>query len=465
MPNLHVRLRPGEEISGPTILIGCYKGPLEDGVNTLRRHIRDYYMPAVAGRPLVAPIMYTTWFHVGAELDEKMARALVDAAAEIRQEIFEVDAGWYKGTPYSPYWDMRNTWPAISNPLGNWELGEERSRFPSGLEDLAEYARSKGLKFGLWFEFERVGPKSLLAKKHPNWVIKHRDGWGMADFANPDVQDYFCRILDRYITTLRLAYIRWDCNLHEISSYWAAQDAPERRGVSEIRHIEGIRRVEKFIRDRHPHVILESCASGGRRIDLATLQHRHTAWISDATVGSSIVRFHLEGLNHFMPGSRQLVAFAPAKSAFTKPDFVLPDIECQCCFAGAFGTAGKLHLWPDEMKQRMRQHVEVYKKLRPFLSEDYYPLVPQSETLDTWAGWQFHDPEGNAGFVQAFRIRSSQEPKRLALRGLDPNGQYEFTDPYTKKVFEAHGGMLISEGVKFALPKISSQVFTYRRRR
>ena len=68
MPEVHVRLRPGEEISGPTIVLGCYTGRLEDGANALRRLIRRCYTPDVAGRPLVAPIMYTTWFHVGAEL-------------------------------------------------------------------------------------------------------------------------------------------------------------------------------------------------------------------------------------------------------------------------------------------------------------------------------------------------------------------------------------------------------------
>ena len=178
----------------------------------------------------------------------------------------------------------------------------------------------------------------------------------MVDFGNAEVQDYFSKILDRYIRTLKLAYIRWDCNLHDISAFWAMKDSPDRRGMSEIRHIEGIRRVEQFVRDRHPDVILESCASGGRRIDLATLQNRHTVWISDATAGASIIRFHLEGLNYLLPGSRQLVAFAPRERDFAKFDSVFPDIDCQCCFAGAFGTAGKLHLWPETMKQRMGQH-------------------------------------------------------------------------------------------------------------
>jgi alpha-galactosidase len=287
----------------------------------------------------------------------------------------------------------------------------------------------------------------------------------MVDFGNTEVQDYFSKILDQYIRTLKLAYIRWDCNLHDISAFWAQKDSPDRRGMSEIRHIEGIRRVEQFVRHRHPDVILESCASGGRRIDLATLQNRHTAWISDATAGASIIRFHLEGLNYLLPGSRQLVAFAPRERDFAKPDFVFPDIDCQCCFAGAFGTAGKLHLWPETMKQHMRQHVEVYKKLRRYLAEDFYLLIPQSQTLNTWAAWQFHDRLADQGFVQAFCIESPKRRNKIVLKAIDPSVEYEFTDPYTGNTFTVSGAEMTSTGLTLNLAKNSSRVLVYGRSR
>jgi hypothetical protein len=116
------------------------------------------------------------------------------------------------------------------------------------------------------------------------------------------------------------------------------------------------------------------------------------------------------------------------------------------------------------MKQRVRQHVEVYKNLRPFLAEEFYLLIPQSQTLDTWAAWQFHDSKQDAGFVQAFRIRSSRESKQLTLKGIDSSSQYEFTDPYSNDTFVASGELLTSEGARFTLPPMSSQVLKYRRR-
>jgi alpha-galactosidase len=377
-------------------------------------------------------------------------------------EIFLLDAGWYKGTPTASYSDMGTTWDAISSSLGNWEQGEERSRFPSGLSALAQQVRSKGMQFGLWFEPERAGPESLLAKQHPDWMTYvPKRKWALVDFSKPEVQEYFCRVLDRYIGELGLRYIRWDCNTEDFSPYWALRDTPDRKGISEIRHLEGLHRVEDYIRQRYPGVIFESCAGGGNRIDLATLERRHTIWISDQTMDAQLVRFHLEGLNHFLPGSGQGVAFAPRPNTYRQPGFVFPDIAWQACFGGAFGAAGRLHEWPVTMREQAHRHYSVFKQLRRFLSEDFYLLLPQARSLESWSGWQFHDPKAQAGFVQAFRLRSPEPVRKLVLRGLDAASEYILTDAYTGMSFDASGAKLISEGLEFSLSPLTSRVLLY----
>ena len=478
MPDLRSRLAPGEMISGPRVLIGAFQGGLANGTNALRRLIRDQVAPSVGGQRLVAPILYTTWFDIGAELDEKLANTLVDAAAEVGMEVFLVDAGWYKGTPSHAYTDMAGTWPAISNSLGNWELGEETSRFPSGLKALADHVRAKGMQFGLWFEPERVGPDSVLAREQPDWVMyvpKRR--WGLVDFGQQEVQDYFCRILSGtpdvgdhfmktpgdYIRKLGIRYIRWDANHHDLPPYWATRDTPDRQGMTQIRYVEGLHRVEDHIVKNHPDVIFESCAGGGRRIDLDTLARRHTIWISDQTMDPQIVRFHLEGLNQFIPGNAQCTHFCPMRATL-RQEAAFPDIAFQCGFGGAFGVAGRLHEWPQTLKVQARKHVDAFKKIRRFLSEDFYLLEPQARTLDGWSGWQFHDPKADEGFVQAFRLRSPEPARRLILKALDPKSQYQFTDVYTGEATDADGAKLVSEGLGFDLPQMSSRVLMYRKK-
>lgn len=462
MTGINVRLQPGEEITGPRILVGAYRGPLGSGANVLRRLIRERYAATLDGRRSEPPVLYTTWFDIGAELDEAMFQTLVDRAAQLGQEIFLLDASWYNGTPKTPYTDMQATWNAISRSLGNWEQGEDRVRFPSGLRVLSDYVRSKGLKFGLWFEPERVGPESLLARTHPDWIlwVPNRK-WGLVNLGKPEAQEYFSKILDRYIKDLDVRYIRWDQN-NNLLPYWDLEPA-DRRGMTQIRHLEGLHKVEDFVRAHHPGVLLESCAGGGQRIDLPTLERRHTIWVSDQSIDANIVRFHLEGLNHFVPGNMQLVGFHPPAAMYQKPGFVFPDIAFQSLFGGAFGVAGRLHEWSPALLAQTRKHVDAYKKLRRFVSEDYYLLAGQARDLESWTGWQFHDPKVNEGFVQAFRIHAPETRKKLVLKGLDEKSRYEFTDVYTGTKFEAAGAKLLSEGLEFELGEETSQVLVYRR--
>jgi hypothetical protein len=114
------------------------------------------------------------------------------------------------------------------------------------------------------------------------------------------------------------------------------------------------------------------------------------------------------------------------------------------------------------LKQQLRSHVEVFKKIRGFLAEDYYLLAPQPREFGHWEGWQFHNPATDAGFVQAFRTKEAPQPaKALAVMGLKPNLNYRFTDPYTGEAFDLSGARAMSAGVQFRLLPDSSKVLMY----
>jgi hypothetical protein len=174
-----------------------------------------------------------------------------------------------------------------------------------------------------------------------------------------------------------------------------------------------------------------------------------------------IVRFHLEGANLFLPGNGQMVGFSPPTSTYQKPGYHFPDLAFQSYFGGAFGAAGRLYEWPQELRDQARKHFAAYKKIRGFLADDYYALLPQARTLDEWAAWQFHDPESGQGFVQAFRIHSGEPVKKLALHGLEPKGVYEFSDIYTGEKWRSTGSQLMTDGFEFRLPEMSSRVLLY----
>jgi alpha-galactosidase len=205
--------------------------------------------------------------------------------------------------------------------------------------------------------------------------------------------------------------------------------------------------------------VIEGCASGGRRIDLETASRFHTFWISDHTVDPDIVRFHLEGMNYFLPGNYGYACYTlplPIQKQFQATDFGF-----QSFFGGAFGFGGRIDEWPASTKDQARRHINVYKSIRKFLVRDYYLLTSQPRDVYAWEGWQFHDPDADEGFVQVFRVESAEESKHFALKALDPRASYQFSDPYSGKLSQMSGATVISEGLEFRAPKMSSQILTY----
>lgn len=449
IPDLNFRLRPGEEVSGPRILLGCYRGPLSAGSNRLRRLIREQFTPLFEGRKPEPLPKYDHWWNIGDSFDEHSLRRLADSAAALGQRVFLLDAGWSVNTPGHKGFDAG---------AGNWAVNHDK--FPSGLRPFADYVRSKGMKFGLWFEPERVAQNSILARDHPDWVIwlPGNDN-GLLNYGIPEAEHWVRDLLDRYIREADVEYLRYDFNIDPLE-YWAANDPSDRRGVSQILHVEAFYRVIDWLRTDHPRTELEGCASGGRRIDLETARRFHSFWISDYTVDPNIIRFHLNGLNYFLPGNYLYTCYTlplPGQKNFSSPDLAF-----QSLFGGEFGTGGRIDEWPQHMTEQARRHFAVYDKLRRYLVEEYYPLTPQPRDLRSWEAWQFHDPKTNSGFVQAFRIESPDQTRGFGLERLSPGSMYRLTDPYSGAQRTVTGEAL-SRGLEFTLAPMSSQILLYLR--
>lgn len=473
IPEVNICLEPGEKLEGPSVLVGLYQGALADGSNQLRRLIRDEFTPKLAGQQFLPMAMYDHWFDVGEDFDEALLKKLADAAAEVGQEYFLLDAAWYAGA-------IADNAGGFSAGLGNWNQ-VDTTKLPNGLAAVAQHVRAKGLKFGLWFEPERVAAGSWLAKEHPDWILwdhgKMTSAWswmiennpemkwldrryGLLDYSRVEVQEWARAMMDRYLSEHDIRYVRHDFNLEPLP-YWEANETADRKGALQMRHIRGLYAVIDWLRARHPNTVFEGCASGGRRIDLETARRFHTFLISDHVADPAIMRFHLFGINHFLPGNYHWVAYTlptPLQKQF-EPD----DLGAQSLFGGAFGASGRVDRWSGEMRAFMRRHVEVWKTLRRYLIEDYYPLTAQPDSLTSWSGWQFHDPQDQSGFMQTFRTDTADATHRFFPRGLDEAGRYRFTDAYSAASFELIGGQAMSQGIEVTQDAMSSRVFKYKR--
>lgn len=450
LENLDFTLLPQERIPLPGCLIGFYEGDWIDGCNTLRKTIVKYYIPKLNGDSIVPPVFYDHWFGLGLSCGEQKMRDIAEVAAQIGSEYFVLDAGWYagcgmKGGDFSDF----------SPGIGNWKVPHP-DKYPQGLKPLSEFVNKKGMKFGLWIEPERCDKGSLLAKDHPDWIISDPKGGfrNLVDFSNPEVICWFKDTFDRIFEENKIEWIRFDSNI-DPQYNWKQKDVPGREGILQIRHFEGLFNLWDHLLEKHPTLLIEGVASGGRRMDLACLKRSHTYWCNDHTEHPDIVRWDSR-VNLIIPANYLNHAIC-LKSNKNYPNYVY-----NCFFGGSLGFSDDLTTWSEKKIDSTAAHVKIFKDIRHLLMKEFSPLFNISHSLDSWDGWQWHDEEKSEGLIVVFRALSSDKTKRVDLRWIKEDKNYELLDLYSGKKEKVYGKRLSLEGLLFSLMPRSSAVIKYR---
>jgi len=473
-------LVPGEVFEAPRRFLGFYRGDLDEAAKASHVFARAYLMRP---RPLDFPwTQYNTWYAYGVTLDEATLRREVDAAAESGLEAFVVDAGWYEGSPQQGDFGLG---------LGTWR--ENRAKFPSGLAAFSDYVHSKGLKFGLWVEPERVdlnyagpGREIPLAWLSPEAVLEPGDkrretrssSTPMADagaartaqvcLGHPEARAWLKTWLTRLIRDYRLDWLKWDNNT------WMSCDPPGTIGDGDYAHIQGLYEVLGYLRDEFPNLVIENCASGGNRMDYGLMRRTDIAWLSDETEPSFRVRYHLAGASYPFPPEYLNTWLVDST---VEP---LTEQQLDCCpgpdpanlrawlrsrMMGAFGLSVVTEGWTPEVRTAIAAEIDRYKGLRDILAHsDLYRLLPQTDlTLsDSFEGSgqvleppsepdaaEFYSTARDAGVVFLFQGAIPWPRRRLALKGLDPDALYEVTSADGTLSIHRTGQQLMTQGIRF----------------
>lgn len=257
-----VTLAPGETYTTPPVLLVHS----DRGLTPASRQFHHYQR---ARRPLGSrPVTLNTWEAVYFDHDLAKLTALATKAAELGVERFVLDDGWFGGRRD----DARG--------LGDWWVSPDAH--PGGLTPLIDHVTGLGMQFGLWVEPEMVNPDSDLYRAHPDWAlvdhryepVLHRDQL-VLDLANPDAYAEILGRLDALLADHDIAYLKWDMNRDLVQPTGADGRAGTRRQTL------AVYRLLDELRRRHPTVEIESCASGGARIDLGILGRTDRVWTSD----------------------------------------------------------------------------------------------------------------------------------------------------------------------------------------
>lgn len=432
LPTFNFTLAQGEQINLPTAAFGLYSGDHEDGFNALRKAIREYYLPPIEGEKPKPPVLFQGLAGFPSYQDEPTLYKEVDQAARVGCESFVLDAGW-NTSPKTVNW-----WEAV----GNWDPHPER--YPGGITRFARYVHGKGMKLGIWLE-PRAHEDSKTLKNNKSIFLAPRISAELPsesivrrvekkqyllDLGKKEAQDFFIELLERFIVDYKADWIWFDFNTEPRTVYWNAYEEANRRGLMELGFYQGLYRVFEAIHQRYPYVWLETCASGGRLIDLAQLKRFHSIWINDQSLDYDQNRNYRSGMNRFFPAVYlQSGFFINSEIWEKKPDRIeLQPQHLLVSFGGAFQFTQGFCFWEDRDIKQASRYVDVYKRYRHYLEKDYYELFPLPESKNAWDGWQYHDPKTKSGILILFRLKeSTEEEKRIVPRRLRNLQEYSYS--------------------------------------
>jgi len=436
----HFRLHPGEEVRTPLIAMLFWKGDWIRGQNLWRRWMLAHNLPRPGGKLPPCPefaACSSPQFGEMVNANEENQKLFIDRYVEegLKIDYWWMDAGWYVN---------ESGWPNT----GTWEV--DRKRFPGGLRAISDYAHAKGIKCIVWFEPERVTPGTWLYQNHPEWLLGREGEQKLLNLGNPQARQWLVEHVDRLITEQGIDLYRNDFNMDPLA-YWRANDAEERQGITEIRYATGFLAYWDELRRRHPNMLIDTCASGGRRNDLETLRRSVPLHRSDYIFESVGSQCHTYGLAFWVP-------FYGIGTMAEDP-YCIRSMLCPH-FTGGWDVRRR-----DLDYELLRRMIAQWQRVAPYFMGDYYPLTGYSLENDVWMAWQFDRPDLGEGMVQVFRRADSvYEAGRLRLRGLEPDARYRLTDLDAGRSKQMTGLELMEQGLPVALKeRPAAVIITYQR--
>lgn len=399
----HFRLLPGEEVRTPLVALQFWQGDWVQSQNVWRRWMIAHNLPRPGGH-LPPPQLaggsgrQTIEMQDANEANQKdfLARVLKTG---LKIDYWWMDAGWY---PFKSGWWNTGTWDP------------DPSRFPSGFAPISEAAHARGVKIILWFEPERVTAGSWLWVNHPEWLIGAANKDKLLFLGDAQARAWLIEHVAKIIREQGIDTYRQDFNFEPLAR-WQSHDAEDRQGITEIQHVTGYLAYWDELRRRFPNLLIDTCASGGRRLDLETLRRSVPLWRSDFAYEPSSMQQFTYGLSLWIPyfgtGFNSLDPYIFWSQMTPAPGIGL--------------DVARLESEPEQVQRLIGE----WRSIAPLYYGDFWPLTPYATEPTAWLAWQFDLPSEHRGVIQAFRRAESPfETARFRLRGLEPGASYAVKD-------------------------------------
>jgi alpha-galactosidase len=399
-----VSLEPGGSYRTPDV-VAVYGGDgMTGATQQFHRHLRARSTHPTTPRP----VLVNTWEAVYFDHDLDQLRALADRAAEVGAERFVLDDGWFGS--------RRDD----TSGLGDWVVSADAH--PDGLGPLIEHVTGLDMEFGIWVEPEMVNPDSDLYRAHPEWTLtteghepvlaRHQL---VLDLARSAAFDHVLGQLDALLRDHDIAYLKWDMNRDHIGGSGADGAAGTHAQTLAVYQLLD------ELRARHPGVEIESCSSGGARIDHEILRRTVRVWTSDCN--DALERQTIQrGASMLIPPELMGAHIGPVRSHTTGRRHDLAFRAATALF-GHLGVEWNLLALTDSELHSLAAVIALHQRFRPLL---HGGDAVRFDTEDPYVAHGVYAPDRSEALVSFAVVGTafSLTPPRWQLPGLEPDRRY-----------------------------------------
>ena len=406
----HFKLGAGQVVRLPSMVMMSYRGNWIDGQNQFRqlmlKHLTPTHHDAKTRMPVAASI------HGMIGFNDTTAASVIEFANRVADSKLPVDTVW-----------LDAGWTTGGFPTGQGNPEADVQRYPNGLQPVGDEIARHGKRFLTWFEPERAMRGTWMVREHPDWILApsgtpdeyrymENDGFYLVDFGNPNARTWALETVSKEISQASIQVYRQDFNEYP-SYFWHTNEAPDEIGLREIRYINGLYDFLDELLRRHPNLIIDSCASGGRRMDFEMMRRSVCLWRSDSCWDDKTYPRNVQAMQY---GLSLWIPLHGLGSVATDNISLRSGMGSCASFAINYRDPNAV--------ESLRSFLLQYMKVRHLFAADFHPLTDWSDDPTQWIACQYHDPVLHEGIVQAFRAAGQPVSPRLSLKGIESDREY-----------------------------------------
>ncbi len=403
-----VVLGPGESYVSPW-LVGSWS---EQGLDPVSHRLHDWTRRHAPRSRSRRPVLVNTWEAAYFDHDLERLTPLATAAARVGVERFVLDDGWFRGRRHD------------RAGLGDWTV--DPAVWPEGLGPLIQRVQDLGMDFGLWVEPEMVNVDSDLAREHPDWLLRGRavlpDPWRhqqVLDLQVPQAWTHVRDHLDALLRTYDIAYLKWDHNRDLVDTAHDGRPAVHGQTLAFYALLDDLRAA-------HPDLEVESCASGGGRIDAEVLTRTDRVWPSDTI--DALERQTIQRWTTMLVPPEMSGAHLGGPVAHTTGRTHSLGYRAATALLGHFGIEWDLGSLEAAELDEVAAWVALHRELRPMMTTARVVRGDHPDPAVGVTGLVAADGSQAWYVVATVASVATAEPLPVQLPGLDPLGRYRLRD-------------------------------------